>query len=306
MTVDNFFEFGSESISCDVGYIYSNQLRGGRTFQSSSRRAQTVTDVSGSISMEVPNKGFGFWLDLLHGNTVTPVQQAATTAYLQTHNIGTTDPSKSATIQVGRPDSSGTVQPFTYTGAMVTGYSFSCSVGEWLQSSFDINAQNETTATGLASPSYPTALEGFTFKNGTVTIASVAVADVRGFTLNGGAPRKIDRHFLGSSGLKAKPILNDYTTVEGSLDVEFTNLTHYNRYKNSNISSIVLYFEGSTIASTYKYFLRLTLNAAGFNGETPHVDGPDVLYHGLPFVALDDGSTVPLVAEYEEVRSTAL
>lgn len=306
VTVDNWFEFGNETIACDVGYIYSNQIRGGRTFQSSTRRAQTVTDAAGSISMEVPNKGFGFWLDLLHGNTVTPVQVGGTIAYLQTHDVGATDPSKSATIQVGRPDSSGTVQPFSYTGSMVTGYSLACGVGEWLTASFDINAQNETTATALATASFPTALEGFTFKQGTVTIASVAVADVRSFTLNGGNPRKVDRHFLGSSGLKAKPITNDYTTAEGSLNVEFTNLTHYNRYKNSDISSVVLYFEGSTIAASNKYFLRITMSAAGFTGATPQVAGNDVVYHDLPFLALDNGSAVPLKFEYQEIRTTAL
>jgi hypothetical protein len=79
--------------------------------------------------MQVPTKLFGTILDLMHGATVTPVQQAATTAYLQTHNVGTSQPNKSATIQVNKPDTRRHDHAFTYPGSVLTSVAFSCDAG---------------------------------------------------------------------------------------------------------------------------------------------------------------------------------
>jgi hypothetical protein len=71
----------------------------------------------GPLAGEVPTTGFGYLLNGLHGNTVTPVQQAATTAYLQTHTLSSPPTSKSYSIQVQMPPvTSSTLVPIDYTG----------------------------------------------------------------------------------------------------------------------------------------------------------------------------------------------
>lgn len=303
---DKFFEFESESLSLDKNFINSRQLGAGSTFQSSSRRAATTRQGGGEISMEAVTKGMGFWFDLLHANAVTPVQQAATAAYLQTHNIGTTSQTKSATIQVGRPSTDGTVRPFDYLGCMVTEYGFSWDIDDFLKFSATLDAQDEKTDQTLATRTLPTALASFNFTQGTLSIAGSNVADVGAGSLTGGQPLKTDRFYLGATGLKAKPIQNDFATASGTLNADFTDLTHYARFTAGTIASVVLTFTGAVIEGAHSFYIKITMAACGFNGETPNVGGPDVLSQSIPFVALYDGTNPPVKIEYMSTDSAAL
>jgi hypothetical protein len=295
---DHFIEFRSESFSLDQRFFTSQQLGSSSTFSRSTRRVQTTRSGTGTIVMEVPNKGFGFWLNLLHGNAVTPVQQGATTAYLQTHNIGLTAPAKSATIQVGRPDTGGTVRPFDYLGCMPTAATWAWDVDEALTCSIDFDAQDESTAQTLATRSIPAGLRSFVFTQGTLSIAGSAVADVTSGSLGITLPRQTDFYPLGTTGLKNKPLQNAISAGTGTATARFTDLTHYNRYRNNTIPTLALTFTGPIIASTFAEQLTLTCNAVGFTGQTPNVDGPDVLTHDIPFDILYDGTNAPLVATY--------
>src|SRR4051794_16188030 len=81
-----FFEVTGEDINYAYNFYNSRGLGAGRWQR---KRARTTSAGGGNFEMEVPTVGFGFWLDLLHNNAVTPVQQAATPAYLQTHTLDT-------------------------------------------------------------------------------------------------------------------------------------------------------------------------------------------------------------------------
>lgn len=313
---DLFFEYMTESGQRQQKYLESRQLRSGRSFQSSPRSVLTTRDAQVGVSFEVPIKGFGTIIDLLHGNTVTPVQQGATTAYLQTHNL-TGDPNKSATIQVGKPDSggaaaSGTVRPFDYTGSMVNSFNVSCAVDDWLKCTLGADAQDEDTAQTLATASYATLLEGFHFQMASVTVNSVVQnlttgSLVKGMSLDLSLPRQTERYGLRSTALKAKPILNDYTPGSGTLDYEFTDLTQYALFTAGTKCPLVLDFTSTTLAGTaFPYRITFTMAAVQFRGTTPAVDGPDVLNFSAPFSILDDGTNPPVVCTIYEVRTTAL
>lgn len=302
---DKFYEYLTEGFARQQNYLESRQLRAGRFFQSSSRRALTTRSANGTVTGEVPNKNFGFFLDLLHGNAVTPVQQGATAAYLQTHDL-TGDPSKSATIQVGKPDTGGVVRPYDYLGAMVTSAGFACAVGEFLTFNFDFDAQDEDTAQTLASAVYPTALESFHFQQAVVTVNSVVQNNVTGFSLDLGMPRADDRFYLRSSALKAKPILNDYSGGTGTLTFEFSDMTQYGLFTAGTKVPLSIAFTGSLIAGAFSYGITFTSTAVQFTGTTPVVDGPDLLSFDAPFVILDDGTNAPLRVTYMDVVTTAL
>lgn len=313
---DTFWEYESEGSARNQKYLESRQLRAGRFFQSASRRVVTTRDAQVQISGEVPIKDFGFYLDLLHGNTVTPVQQGATTAYLQTHNL-TGDPSKSATIQVGKPDTGGaaavgTVRPFDYLGCMVNEFNLSCAVDDWLKFSTTMDAQDEKTDQTLATASYATALEGFHFQQCIVTVNGVVQnlttgSLVRGLSLDLSLPRANERYGLRSSAVKAKPILNDYTPGSGSLDFEFTDLTQYSLFTAGTKVPLIFDFVSSTLAGTAIPFeLKITIASAQFTGTTPAVAGPDILGFSAPFMIMDDGTNPPIKFEVTEQRTTAL
>jgi hypothetical protein len=299
-----FYEYESEGVKFTRNRIASRGLRAGRTFQSSTRRLTTTKGGAGPVSLEVPNKGFGAWLDLLHGNTVTPVQQATTTAYLQTHNIGTSDPTKSATVQIGKPDTGGTVRPFDYTGAMVTDYQFSCDTGGFLMANFGLDVQNEDTTQTLATASYPTSLSTFHFAQCAVVVNSVTATSLSSFNLSGALARKTDRFFLGATGLKAKPIQNDYSVATLAFGGEFSDLTYYGLYTADTIVPVTVTFTGAVIASTYFETIKYTMAACQLDGETPNVGGPDVLQQPLNLTVLDDGTNAPVKIEYTAVDTT--
>jgi hypothetical protein len=306
---DAFYEFNSESLQLERTKIMSRGLRAGRTFQSSSRVSEVTRSAGGSVSLEVVNKEFGRWLDLLHGNTVTPVQVGGTTAYLQTHNLGTTDPSKSATIQVGKPGTAGTVHPFEYEGCMVTGYEFSCQTGGFLEASFSIDAEDRTTSQTLATASYPASLLTYDFSDVTVcTVNGVSTLDTfSGFNLSGALSRATDRFRLGSGAVKLKPILNDYTAATLTLSGEFKNLTNHAFYESGAIIPVVITFDSGVAAGTgNNYLIRFTCAACQVTGEDPTVGGPDLLDQSLTFNVLDDGTNPPVKVEYQEIATAAL
>lgn len=306
-----FYEFESEGGVRQQKYLESRQLRAGRFFQSGSRRVLTTRDAQVTLNGEVPNKGFGSIVDLLHGNTVTPVIQGATTAYLQTHNhIG--DPTKSATVQVGKPDTGGTVRPFEYTGCMITQFALSCAVDDWLKFAVTMDAADEDTAQTLATPSYPPALEGFHFQQATVTVNGVVQnlttgSLVKSLSLDLGLPRATERYGLRSTALKAKPILNDYTPGSGSIGYEFTDLVQYGLFQAGTKCPVIFDFVSTTLAGVgFPFRITVTIAQAQFTGTTPAVSGPDILAFEAPFMILDDGTNPPVKIEIMEVRSTVL
>lgn len=308
---DVFFEFISEGSVRNQRYLESRQLRAGRFFQSGPRRVLTTRDAQFSISGEVPNQGFGHIIDLLHGNTVTPVQQGATTAYLQTHNL-TGDPTKSVTAQVGKPDVGGTVRPFEYTGSMISGFTLSCDVDGWLTFNMTCDSADEDTGQTLATPSYATNLAGFNFQQCVVTVNSIVQNDTTGalarsMSLDLSLPRANERFGLRSTATKLKPILNDYTPGSGSLGMEFKALTQYALYTAGTKVPIVFAFTGSDLAGTAIFYsLTITIASAQFTGSTPVVGGPDILAIDAPFQILDDGTNPPIKIEIMDIRSTAL
>src|SRR5690349_20485542 len=79
-----FYPFTAESLAYEYNKYRSQALGMGRWTRPAIR---TTSMGTGNIEGEVPTTGLGYLLDGLHGNTVTPVQQAATTAYVQTHTL---------------------------------------------------------------------------------------------------------------------------------------------------------------------------------------------------------------------------
>jgi len=308
---DQFYEFESEGGIRNQKYLESRQIRSGRTFQSASRRKQTTHDAGFTLAGEVPNKNFGSILDLGHGNTVTPVQQGATTAYLQTHNW-TGDANKSATFQAGKTSTDGTIRPFDYVGSMLTGLTLSCAVDDWLKFQATFDCQDEKTDQTLATASYPTGLESFSFQMATVTVNGV-VQDlttgslVKSMGLDLGLPRNTERYGLRSTALKAKPITNDYSPGTGNIGFEYSDIVQYGLFTAGTIIPIIFDFTSPSLAGVGNpYRITATIAAAQFTGSTPQVTGNDIINYDAPFSILDDGTNPPVKFDIVETRTAAL
>lgn len=231
----------------------------------------------GSLSGDVMTTGFGYILNGLHGETVVPVQEAATIAYLQTHTL-LSPPDKSYSIQVQvPPPTSSTLIPHDMLGVIMGGGTFSWDPQGLL--SFEIPTiyrDLDLTQTNAAYVA-PDAYTVFSFKDGSVLIGGVVETNV----LGGGSfelsyPLRDDAFALGSGGLIAKPILTAKPTASGSFTADFNSNANLSRTLDNTIADVILRFEGSTIATTYKTMFEVTIPDCVFTtGRAPvNTEGP--------------------------------
>ncbi len=300
-----FAEVSKFELKPNFNRVQGGGLAAGRQVQLTSRYVETSRDATASVDMEVTNKGMGLLLQALMGTTVTPVQQAATTAYLQTHTLG--DPrGKSLSFQIGVPEigvTSATSRPFTLTGAKVTQIEFSAAVDEILTAAIDLDCQDSTEAQTLVAASYPTTISPFHWGQSTVKVgafgAEAAVDSVKSFSLTVGRASDTERFYMGNSGLKREPVLNDWQEFTGTLNADFVDKTMFSdRYRAKTPFSLIVEFVGPLIASTYYETIRFKTPSCVIDEGAPSLDGPDVVNTDFNYRVLNDGTNAPLTIEY--------
>ncbi|MEE1813703.1 phage tail tube protein [Streptomyces sp. SP18ES09] len=287
-----FVEFTKESVVLKKTTAQSSGIAAGRLMALSSRRVVTQREVAGSLEMEVTNKGMGLLLQALMGTTVTPVQQATSTAYLQTHVLADTA-GKSLTIQKGIPLTTGTVTDKTLVGCKVTSAEFSCGAGEMLTASYEFDGRDCDETKTLAVASY-SAMSPFHFgqmgvKAGTFG-TETALDGVRKVSVKIERPQATDRFYANQSALKAEPISNDLVKITGSLEMDYVATLMDDLHTSDAATSLVIEFVGPIIASTYAETFRIKLPAIKLDEGPPTVEGYDVVRPTYNFTALYDGT----------------
>jgi hypothetical protein len=304
-----WFEFTSEGFSYDRTAIQGQGMRGSASYGNrANRRVVTEVGVTGSVAGQIPTRGIGLLLKHMLGATPIVTQQGTTTAYLHTYPVGDID-GKSLTVQKKVPDATGASRIFTYNGCKISGWEIACAAGEIATVSCDFDGWNETTTTAYTTPSYAADASVFSFKDGTIYVGGTvavtggvaartggtAVASVTGVTISGSNAMKTDRRFFGNAGVKAEQLENDYRTVGGSFETEFTNMDMYNLYTQDTKSVCELRFVSAQLAGAgFPAEFRVLLPAIYLNGETPQVGGPDVVTATVAFDAFEDVG-LPLV-----------
>ena len=294
-----FIEFTKEGLALKKTTAQSAGIAAGRLMALSSRRVVTRREVSGSVDIEVTNKGMGLLLQTLMGTTVTPVQQGAGPAYLQTHTLADTA-GKSLTIQKGVPLTTGTVTDKTFIGCKITSGEFACETGGMLTASFEFDGKDCDEAQTLAAASYPS-MSPFHFgqmaiKTGTYG-TETALDGVRKVSVKVERPQEVERFYAGQSGLKKEPISNDQVKITGSLETDYVGTALDDLHTSDAATSLVWEFTGANIATTYYETFRVTLPAVKLDEGPPVVDGFGVIKPTFNFTALYDG-TNPVKIEY--------
>lgn len=332
-TPTHFFEINSESLKMVKNTVTGQGLRGGGLYQRTTRRVVTSWGAAGGITFDAPFHGLGLLLQHMIGSFGTNssiVQQSASSAWLQTHTPGPLT-GKTLTLQVGKPDSSGTVRPFTYVGAKVKDWMLTAEINKFavFQVNFDAwqeltpdNPQGTAAGPALTSPTYTSGEQQFHFRQATLynsgtlsnagsgpTITSlaspVAAGNVLKCDLKFTNPLDEQRYFIagtggsGTAGVKGDQLENNFRQVEGTLDVEFASLSaYYDTFGGDTTSTLELIFTGPIIASTFAYTLNVLIPNIKFDGDSPVVAGPGVLNHSLPFHGLDQETYNPVQIQY--------
>jgi len=297
-----FIEFTKESLALKKTTAQSAGIAAGRLLPLSARRVLTRREVQGSIDLEVTNKSMGLLLQALMGTTVTPVQQGATTAYLQTHTLASIA-GKSLTIQKGVPLTTGTVTDKSFLGCKVTSGEFSCEVGGMLMGTFEIDGKDCDEAQTLATASYPS-MSPFHFgqmavKTGTFG-AETALDGIRKMSCKIERPQDVERFYAGQAGLKKEPIENDQVKISGTIETDYVATTLDDLHTSDGATSLVWEFVGPIIASTFAETFRVTLPAIRLDEGPPVVDGFGVVKPTFNYVGLYDGTNQPKI-EYMSV-----
>lgn len=264
------------------------------------RRKVTTNAGAGTIGLDVTSNSMGRFLQMTMGATAAPVQIGGTAAYTQTHtmsdNIG-----KFATIQVGIPDAGGTIRPNTFTSCKVLQADFHCGIDEILQATYTIDAQTMLTATAAITPSYVAAATPFSFAEMTVKLGTfnseASVTGVRAVDLSFSRSQKADRFYAGAAGLKAEPIMNDYVAITGTLEIDYTTVADFvTRFITDTPTSMVVTFvQPVAIAAANFPTITFQIPNVYFDGDTPTLDGPDMVGLSIPFQWLYDNTNLPSI-----------
>ena len=297
VTPSRFVEFTKESLVLKKTTAQSAGIAAGRLLALSSRRVLTRREASGSIDMEIVNKSMGLLIQALMGTTVTPVQQGAGPAYLQTHTLADTA-GKSLTIQKGVPLTTGTVTKKNILGCKITSGEFACEVGGMLTGSFEFDGRDVEETSALAVASYP-AMTPFHFgqmslKTGTFG-TETARSGIRKVSCKVERPQEVERFYAGAAGLKAEPISNDQVKISGTLESDYVDTTLDDLHTSDGTTSLVWEFTGPLIAATFFETFRVTLPAIRLDEGPPVVDGFGVVKPSFNYVGLYDGTNQPKI-----------
>lgn len=291
-----FLPFESESLALTQEYIANQPLMAGVMVQPSGYHVSSTRSVEGSVEMLLHDRGMGKLFNLLTGDTVSVTTPGgATNARRQTFNVGLTSPvGKGVTFQVGRPDVTGTVRPFDYTGCKVTEATISIEAGEAATLALNIDGRDEVTNQSLGTPTYSAAAKPYGFKNWSLTIGGNNAVNVRSLTITVPLNMATDRYHLGNSGVKDEPLLNAQSEISVSATLEFASLADHTRFRDESIVALVARARNALIESTYYYETEITVPAAKQISSAPVVAGPDIITSEVEFRALWNGTDAPL------------
>ncbi len=285
-TIDKFIPFLSESLMLERNVVTTDSIRGD-TARSIWREG--AERVGGDLNVEVQPVG----MYTLFKHALGRVSDAAGPSGAGSHYAFDVYPSgglpEGLRLEIGRSGAAGGT--FEYRGCKINQMVLNCSVGEPLTATFsflgkdELTEQENPTAVGTIS-----GLNPLTFDEGTITIDGVS-QEVAGFSLTINNNLVEDKGALGSRYRVAIP-RSGFRDVTGTLNLEFDNLTMYNRYTGGTETGLKLSFTSDDLigGGTQAHVLEIDCPRIIFTGTTPVVGGPDLIYHDMPFVALYDSS----------------
>lgn len=300
LTPTRWYEHIDENFDYEKVIKQGQGLRVGSRIARSGRRAIVETQATGDLTVEYASKGMGMLLTACIGSGVSTLVSGST--YQQLFTIPATTNPPAYTVQKSVVQAGGQIDPYTYTGGVVSTWEMSCPTGDLvtLKSTWDF--RDVSLATAYATPSYPAApVNLFNFSQGSITVGGAvtapssvalatggtAVANVRDFNL------KVDNKILNSrfnfnaGGKKAQPTYG-LRVVTGQITIEYTDQTLINAYIADTPLALTLTFTTGTALSVGSETLQIVLPEIKLNGALPNSNGTDLITLPISFDVLDN------------------
>lgn len=148
------FEIKSETLELKKTTVQGEGLAAGHVYLRTKRRVLTNYDVSGDIAFELPTRNLGFWLRHMVGDFAdTPVQLGVSGVYQTVFQPCSGLAGHSICVQKGVPAvDNATVEPFTYVGNKVTGWTLNIATGAIGALTVTLDGRNELAGAGNGDP----------------------------------------------------------------------------------------------------------------------------------------------------------
>lgn len=301
VTVDRFLEFTDESLDFQRTYYQGTGMRRASRVARSGRRALVSDGVAGDISLEVPTKGLGTFLELLFG--VASSTLVSTGLYQQLFTLLLDDYLPSATIQKGVPRlGQNTVDAYTARGCVNSSFEFAMANADVLKLRTSWVGKELDTTVAYATPTYPTPIDLFSFVGAAITVGGVvtvptatalasggtAVANIRDFSISMDQGLDSNGRNLGGAGKLTRRPAVGMAAITGSVTAEYDATTFRDAVRDQTSMALVATFQGPTdITSGNKPTLQIVCPDIRFESELPKAAAGDVITQSLPFAAYD-------------------
>lgn len=286
VVVDKFLPLVSESITGGPEPLMSDAMRVNRLHPHGDDFTTGNESYKGDIQLELYDHGGVALFEAMLGTLAT------TGSGPYTHTFTPGEPLPSYTMQVGIPDSAGTVRAKTFTSCVVESWEIAAEAGKIVTCGLTVTAKAMLTATALASASYPSSLLPVKFSHGALSLFGGSV-NTKSVKIRGDNKLTYDeRRFLGSAQIGAKQVTQDKRDYGGDVLLEFeNNFTEYARFVAGTQGALSLVF---TVGSNT---ITVTENIV-YVGEAPVLGGRGIVDQPLPFMALGstDAAAITIVA----------
>lgn len=280
-------------------------LEGGITIVPGAARVNTYTDVKGTLTGDMTNSASALLLKVALASSASLTQLGTTAAWelggASGATMGVADTNGSYfDMQWGVPTSDGTQKPYNYHSAVITKAEWVFDRTGLVTYSYDFDAQQVETSTGLITPTFPTNAVAFNMANSASTFkvgafGSEAVLDgVRKATFTLERPMATDRIYLGDT-VKQSPITNNYVNLTCVLDADFlpaTKTALWDLFLANTPISVIATAVGSLIggSNSNTFGVNYTNCFIDSNAE-PNLDGPDVIKGSLTLKGTVDAAS---------------
>lgn len=300
LTVDRFFEYSDEAfpIKGVAGRTEGSPFRTGSRARRSNRVVPYFDHAEGTFKFDVMNKGFGFWLK----HMLPSVATTGAGPYTHTATEGTSSASigKSFTAQLNYPLSpAGTNQAVTFSGGKIPKWTLGCDVDGMLTLELEAWFASMTTATALATASYPTSMSNFAWVHGAVTVGGTAF-DITNINIEVDQGYDLERSQIRGNAAKKEPTPGALGVSFG-LEADFDSLTQWNRVHATSIASLSAAVVGTWTNGTD--IITATIPAARFDDIAIGGD-PGGATQSLTGVGEYDGTSSPITIAYTTTDTT--
>lgn len=309
LTPTRFLEFTDESLQWNKDVKQGAGLRVGGRVARSGRRVVPTAAGEGDFTVELPTKGMGLLWQAAMGTGSSSLVSGS--LYQQVFTLG--DAPNSLTLQKGIPRVDGTVDAYSFLGAMISEFEIEAGNGEIATANFSVDAGDLSTAQAYATPSYANPslfhfAQGVVAVNGTLTaptstalasVASAAAASVRSFSVQVSHNLAGDRYNFGGAGRKDKPVVG-LREISGRVTVEYTSNTLRDAFLNDSSVGLLVTLTSGTDA------FQVVLPEVRLDGDLPEVNDGELITVDHDFTVLDNLTSAQPIWLISRTADTAL